>query len=190
MTQGVTPVRAFVALEIPEAVRTALASSLDDIRGDLPQARWTRPAGWHLTLKVLGEVDRPTLDRLTEELSVRAGGGPSVTVRLGSSGFFPRPTRARVAWVGGEAPNAPATAAAVPQAARSVGFARERRPWSLHLTVARLRSPWPEPAVSAFLDWGRRLEIGAFVCREVVLFESDLRPVGAVYTALERFLLQ
>lgn len=190
MTQGVTPVRAFVALEIPEAVRTALASSLDDIRGDLPQARWTRPAGWHLTLKFLGDVDWPTLENLVSKLAAETAECRPVGVQLGTSGFFPRPTRARVAWVGGEATNAPATAAAVEQAARSVGFARERRPWSLHLTVARLRSPWPEPAVSAFLDWGRRLEIGAFVCREVVLFESDLRPDGAVYTALERFLLQ
>jgi 2'-5' RNA ligase len=190
MTTGEAPVRAFVALEIPETVRTALAGALEDIRGELPRARWTRPAGWHLTLKFLGEVERSALESLAAELSARTAGRASVAVRLGSSGFFPNPARARVAWIGGEAPNAPSVAAAVEQAACSVGFARERRPWSLHLTVARFRSRWPESAVSAFLDWGRRLELEAFECREVVIFQSDLRPEGAVYTALERFPLQ
>lgn len=182
--------RVFVALEIPDQVRTALAQSLDGIRGELPRARWTRPAGWHLTVKFLGDVDRPTLERVTAELGAAAVACPSVEVQLSSSGFFPKPARPRVAWVGGEAPNAPRVADAVEHATCSTGFKREPRPWSLHVTVARLRSPWPRSAVSAFLDWGQRLELPAFECREVVLFQSDLRPDGAVYTALERFPLQ
>jgi 2'-5' RNA ligase len=72
-------------------------------------------------------------------------------------------------------------------AAAAVGFDPERRPWSLHLTQARLDRPWPRRAVETFLDWGRRLDIEPFVCRNVVLFRSDLRPGGAVYTALERY---
>ncbi|MGD9252699.1 MAG: RNA 2',3'-cyclic phosphodiesterase [Holophagae bacterium] len=190
MTRAKASVRAFVALEIPEVVRAALGAALESIRGELPRARWTRPDGWHLTLKFLGEVERPTLGDLVGELAVETAGCRSVAVQLGSSGFFPRPARPRVAWVGGEAPDAPMAAAAAERAAHSVGFGRGRRPWSLHLTVARLRWPWPESAVSAFLDWGRRLELEAFECREVVLFRSDLRPDGAVYTALERFPLQ
>jgi 2'-5' RNA ligase len=77
-------------------------------------------------------------------------------------------------------------ASAVEAAAATVGFDRERRPWSLHLTLARLRSGWPPAAVDRFLAWGGELSLPAFECRDVVLFKSDLEPGGAVYTPLER----
>jgi 2'-5' RNA ligase len=78
----------------------------------------------------------------------------------------------------------------VPRAAEAVGFPRERRQWSAHLTMARLKSQWSKEAVNRFLEWGDQLELDAFTCREVVLFESDLQPSGAVYTALERFSIE
>jgi 2'-5' RNA ligase len=56
--------------------------------------------------------------------------------------------------------------------------------------MARLKSQWSKEAVNRFLEWGDQLELDAFTCREVVLFESDLQPSGAVYTALERFSIE
>jgi 2'-5' RNA ligase len=79
---------------------------------------------------------------------------------------------------------------AVEAAARAVELPRERRPWSLHLTQARLNRPWPPDAVDRFLQWGEMLQLPSFSCREVVLFESTLQPGGAVYTALERMSLE
>ena len=70
------------------------------------------------------------------------------------------------------------------------GFDRERRRWSLHLTQARLRAPWPRDAVDRFLSWGDEVRLEDFVASEVVLFSSELRPSGAVYTALERMPLR
>ena len=58
------------------------------------------------------------------------------------------------------------------------------------MTQARLKDRWPSTAVDRFLEWGEGLDLEAFDCREVVLFESDLQPGGAVYTALERLSLE
>ncbi len=160
--------RAFLALEVPAAVKTQLAAAQENLRRELPRARWTRPDGWHLTLKFLGEVN----------------------VRLGGTGFFPSKERPRVAWVGGAADGAESIVAEVERAAEAAGFPRERRPWSIHLTQARLKARWPSAAVDRFLEWGETLDLEAFDCREVVLFESDLQPGGAVYTALERLPLE
>jgi 2'-5' RNA ligase len=180
-------IRAFLALEIPDRVRSRLASAREELRRELPRARWTRPDGWHLTLKFLGETQRPVLADLVAELAARVRGLGAVTVDLGRTGFFPSSTRPRVAWVGGSAEGAEKVVDAVEEAAEAAGFPRERRPWSAHLTLARLKSQWPKGAVDRYLEWGGHLELEAFTCREVVLFESDLQPGGAVYTALERF---
>jgi 2'-5' RNA ligase len=183
-------IRAFLALEIPDQVKAQLASAQGELRHDLPKARWTRMQGWHLTLKFLGEVERSVLADLAAELSSRIRGLGAVPVKLEKTGFFPSSMRPRVAWVGGTADGAEEVVAAVEEAAESVGFSRDRRPWSVHLTLARLKAQWPKAAVDRFFDWGDKLDLKAFTCREVVLFSSDLQPGGAVYTALERFPLE
>jgi 2'-5' RNA ligase len=183
-------IRAFLALEVPAAVKTQLAAAQETLRRELPRARWTRPDGWHLTLKFLGEVAAPALDELTTALAPRLRGLGAVSVHLGGTGFFPSPARPRVAWVGGVADDAESVAAMVERAAEAAGFPRERRSWSIHLTQARLKARWPSAAVDRFLEWGETLELEVFDCREVVLYKSDLQPGGAVYTALERLPLE
>ncbi len=178
--------RAFLALEVRPAVKERLAAAQENLRRELPRARWTRPDGWHLTLKFLGEVAAPVLDGLAAELAPRLLGLGEVNVRLGGTGFFPSQARPRVAWVGGTADGAESVVAEVERAAEAAGFPRERRPWSIHVTQARLKARWPLAAVDRFLEWGEDLDLEPFECREVVLFKSDLQPGGAVYTALER----
>ena len=183
-------IRAFLALEIPDGIRSRLASARERLRPELPRARWTRPEGWHLTLKFLGEVQRPVVADLVAELTPRVRGIEKVTVEFVNTGFFPSSTRPRVGWVGGTASGVEKVVAAVEEAAEIVGFPRERRPWSVHLTQARLKSQWPKTAINRFLEWGDSLDLEVFTCREVVLFSSDLQPGGAVYTALERLSLE
>jgi 2'-5' RNA ligase len=180
------PVRAFLALEIPEHLRSRLATAREELQRELPKARWTRPPGWHLTLKFLGEARRTVLAGLVADLGPRAKALGAVTIRLGGTGFYPSSKRPRVAWIGGTADGVESVVAAVEEAAELAGFPRERRPWQVHLTQARLKKEWPRSAIDRFLEWGDSLDIEPFRCREVVLFASDLQPGGAVYTALER----
>jgi 2'-5' RNA ligase len=179
-------VRAFLAFEVPAAAKAALADGREGLRAELPRARWVRPEGQHLTLKFLGESSPPVLDALAADLGPRVRGLPEVTVTLAGAGFFPSPRRPRVAWVGGRADGADRVVAEIEETAARHGFEPEKRPWSLHLTQARIDRPWPPPAVERFLAWGEGLLVEPFVAREVVLFESTLGPSGAVYTALTR----
>ncbi len=182
--------RTFLAMEIPADIRSELATLREEVRIDLPRARWTRPEAWHLTLKFLGDTDRERVDELAAGLRPRLHGLGSVDVRLGGSGFFPSRNRPRVAWVGGSAEGVESIVEVIDDVAANLGFARERRRWSLHLTQIRIRDRWPGGAVERFLGWGENLLLEPFNCREVVLFSSDLRPDGAVYTAMERFTLE
>ncbi len=186
----INTIRSFLALEIPNTVISRVAEARAVIGCELPHARWTRPEGWHLTLKFLGEVETPVLDGLRSALAPRLFGLGAVTVRLGEGGFYPSPNRPRVAWIGGVAKGAEEVVEAIEEVAGTLGFERERRRWSVHLTLARLKSPWQTTAVDRFLEWGRGLDLEEFRCREVVLFSSRLQPGGPVYTALERMPLE
>ena len=179
-------VRAFFALEIPEPVRAEVGASREPLRAELPRARWVRMDGQHLTLKFLGDVAPAALSTLATDLGPRLAGLGAVTVRLAGCGFFPSPSRCRVAWLGGIADGVEPVVAAIEEVAAGHGFDRERRPWSLHVTQARLDRPWPPAAVERFLAWGEALRPEPFVCSEVVLFSSRLQPGGAVYTPVER----
>jgi 2'-5' RNA ligase len=178
--------RTFIALELPAEARELIGREQDRLRRELPRARWTRPEGQHLTLKFLGDTPGPVVAELAAALAEVAAGRSPTVVTLGGSGFFPGPERPRVAWVGGRAPGAGELAAAVDGAAVAAGLAAERRPWSLHLTQARLERPWPPAAVEQYLEWGRGFAAPPFACAEIVIFASELRPGGAVYTPLER----
>lgn len=183
-------IRAFIALEIPDEVRSELAAAREAVVRELPAARWTRPSGWHLTLKFLGESDRRVLEDLVADLEPRLSSLAAVEVRPGGGGFFPSPARPRVAWIGGAADGAAPVAEEVDRAAAEAGFDRLTKRWALHLTMARLKRRWPTASVERYLDWAGGLRLPSFTCSDVVLFSSRLEPGGAVYTALERIPLE
>ena len=164
-----------------------LASGLQALRRALPTARWVRPEGIHVTLKFLGEQPETLVAALDREVPAALQRLAPVTVKLEGGGFFPNPRRARVAWVGGEAEGLVEWARTLDVVAARLGIPPEQRPFSLHLTLARLDHPWPETAAQRFLDevagWG----LGAFEAREAVLYQSELKQGGAVYSALRHW---
>jgi 2'-5' RNA ligase len=174
--------RLFVALPIPEDLLKAIGRRRRPLEGSLPSAAWVRPANQHLTLKFLGDVEDDGERRLIEALdTVRAA---PVPVRFTSGGFFPPRRSPRVAWLGGDAEGAADLANRVDEAAEAtVHTDRDKRPWALHLTQARIRRPWSKEDQAAFLEWTETLDLPSFTATRMVLYASDLRPSGAVYTA-------
>ncbi len=183
-------VRAFLALEIPDPLREEIAGHQSRLRQQLPRARWVRATSLHLTLKFLGDVLPNRLQDLVAELGPRLATLAPVQVGMAGSGFFPTQKRPRVAWIGGQAIAIEPVIEAIEAVAARFAFARERRPWALHLTLARLKGPWPAAATEEYLAWGKGLRLEPFDCSEVVLFSSSLQPDGAVYNALARMPLR
>jgi 2'-5' RNA ligase len=179
--------RLFVAVELPEAVHEVIGRGLGVLRRDLPPSRWVRREAMHLTLKFLGEQPEALVGELEQRLTPRLAVLAPVAVSLGGGGFFPHPRRPRVAWLGGRAPGLEHWAAAVEEAAVACGVPAETRPFSLHLTLARIERPWGVRAVDDFLHGVERWQFEPFIARELVLFESRLQPDGAVYTAVRRW---
>ncbi|HKS95105.1 MAG TPA: RNA 2',3'-cyclic phosphodiesterase [Terriglobia bacterium] len=183
--------RCFIAIDLPQEIHAALARLQAEFRAALGRhdadARWTRPEGIHLTLKFLGHVPEPEVAAVTESLAA-LGAFDKFAIEVGGLGFFPGPRRPRVFWVGVEAPPALQTlVSGVEAAMEKLGFAPEQRDFTPHLTLARFRTPRPQPALEKLVAERANLSLGKFEVSEFFLFESKLSPHGAEYRKVARF---
>jgi 2'-5' RNA ligase len=179
--------RAFIAIDLPEPLRAALAQAQQSFRTASPDARWTRPEGIHLTLKFLGEISDAQLKQVVEALAA-VGSFEPFSVVVSGFGFFPQARRPRVFWAGVAAPpEITALAERVETKMEKIGFAREDRAFSPHLTLARFQVPRPQPALEEAIFRRAPGSLGEFQASEFFLFESKLSPQGAQYRKLMRF---
>ncbi len=176
--------RLFIAIELSDDIKTALGR----LRSDIPGARWVPADQIHLTLAFLGEVDEATTERLSGELlQIQA---PEFKLRFTGTGCFPDRRRPRVLWIGLEPePRLNILAAGVRAAVLSCGIPQEERPFSPHITLARLKLPASKEA-GAFLDQPAKQTIPSLLVREFTLFQSRLTTQGAVHTQIKHFPLE
>ncbi len=179
--------RLFVALEIPSAVRENLANLLKSLRAVSPQIRWVRAENLHVTLKFVGEVPEAKSGAIRNALAgVRSK--QLVTLDFRGLGFFPNEKHPRVFWAGIEAsPNLKLLAAEIENALEKVGIPREQRPFSPHLTLARLEPPRLAEQLRAAIQEHATCDFGSLRTNQFHLIESKLKPSGAEYTTVESF---
>lgn len=173
--------RLFIAIEFPDDVKKALIR----LRKDIPGARWVPAEHIHLTLAFLGEVDETILGRLTGELSHIQS--PAFNLCFTGTGCFPDRRRPRVLWVGLEPePRLNVLAAKVRAAVLACDIPQEERPFTPHVTLARLKLPASRDA-GAFLDQHIKKILPPLSVREFTLFQSRLTPQAAVHIPIKIF---
>ncbi len=183
--------RAFLAVPGDPAWIESARVLLRDLPARFPRASWTRPESWHLTIRFLGEISEEAAGRFT------AGIEPAVSRlaarELAAEGpvLFPPRGRPRTVAVGFD----PAAgvealgeiARAAEAAARTIGCEPETRPHRPHVTLARLRDPWPAAAVEELSRTIGAWRFPAWRVRSVVLFRSRLDAAGAVHTPMREW---
>ncbi|HEY7473052.1 MAG TPA: RNA 2',3'-cyclic phosphodiesterase [Gemmatimonadota bacterium] len=182
-----TGVRAFVALPCPPRLRASIARKIGEWKALHADVAWADPAAAHVTLRFLGNAEPDVLERLTGLLSEAAAAADSVIARPGATGAFPGWRRPRVLWLAVESERrVERLAALVEAAARAVGFAAEDRSFTSHLTLGRVRGRHGAGrAADAVRGWKPDGE--AEPIPEMILYRSDLGPLGARHTPLARF---
>jgi 2'-5' RNA ligase len=179
-------IRAFIAISLPESVLQAMGQAQQTL-GTLGRGiRWVRKEGIHLTLKFLGDVDRDDVEniqiamkRATEEAS------PFVLTGQGT-GVFPDLRRPRVIWMGlsGDLQMLFALQAGLETLLNDLGFPKDKRPFKGHLTLGRVKGRLDATELREALERLAGFQTDAFTVQSVALFQSTLRPHGAVYTKL------
>jgi 2'-5' RNA ligase len=174
--------RLFVAIRPPETIRDLLIDAMDE-GADF---RWQDDEQLHLTLRFVGEVERPLARDLADALGrIQAA---RMELRIAGVGRFEQRNSGSL-WAGVE-PKAPlvALAAKVERVCQSIGLEPERRAFHPHITLARWKGRRTRE-VHGFLERHRGLSSEPFEAAEFILFESLLSRHGAHYTAVETYLL-
>lgn len=172
--------RLFVAIRPPERIRDLLIDAMDD-GADF---RWQDEGQLHITLRFVGEVDRPVAEDLASALSqIRL---QKFAIRIAGTGRFEQRSSGAL-WAGVEPKGQLATLAAkVERVCLAVGLEPERRAYHPHITLARWKGRRSRE-VADFLDRTRGLASEPFEIEEFVLFESRLSRHGAHYEAVATF---
>jgi RNA 2',3'-cyclic 3'-phosphodiesterase len=179
--------RLFVALDIPDAVRDALARAIKQLRKLSSSARWVRIEGAHITLKFIGETPPEQAERIRSALKKARVAGP-IDLHFAGLGFFPNPRRPRVLWTGVTAGDAlRELAASIETQLEPLGIAREARDFSPHITLARFNSPRGLDALHFAVQELGVPEFGRATAREFHLYQSVLKQGGAEYTRLASY---
>lgn len=176
--------RLFAAVPIVEPARRAILALLEQLRRAGWPVRWVRDEAIHLTLKFFGEVPAGRLDPIWEAVRLAVDSAAPVPLRLQELGAFPTPRRARVIWVGLEAPAAlELLQDRLERGCAPIGFPSSGAPFRPHVTLGRVRggrrlaAGWLQP-------FAGQLDPAEFTAEEVVLYQSLLTAAGPRYERL------
>ena len=185
--------RLFVACELPAEMKAALTTLQDALRRQgAPPVRWVRPEGIHLTLKFLGAVPAQRVTNISVALAPTVEGIRPLELSLGSLGTFGGRRGARVLWVAveGDVPRVAELQRRVEAALGRLGFPAENRPFSPHLSLARVPDHVGSAERERLWDLTKTLAVpdsAPVTIRELSLMRSILGPGGAVYERLAAF---
>ena len=183
-------VRSFVAIELNEPARQALAGLQRDLQVAVPlrAVRWTDPRSIHLTLQFLGDVPLEQIPAITSALRIVSQRVRPFAFDLAGLGAFPDRRRPRIVWVGVREASGVLAALQreVGEALTPLGFPPEARAFSPHVTIGRAARHAVPRDLSAVGERVTRADVGIIARVDVdhiTLMRSDLRPGGSVYTA-------
>lgn len=190
-----SPIRTFIALELSQSLRDRIDVLQRRLEPEVPprSVRWVPPRNIHVTLFFIGDMMPSRLPAVRGALNAVAKALPSVTFKVKGLGAFPNVRKPRVVWVGIEhSRNLVVLHSAVNEAMGNIGFKPETRPFSPHLTIARVgRRVKAETARGLGKVVGQAKHdpgvLGSVTAQEIVLYQSTLKPTGAEYTALNKF---
>jgi 2'-5' RNA ligase len=183
-------IRTFIAIDLPPSIQESIEKQTARLRQTLGDdaIRWVIPHNMHLTLKFLGNIPLSHLEFLKRMLSQAGDATPQFDLQISGIGSFPNSKRPRVLWVGIHAPASLASLQkTIEEGANRLGYEKEERPYSPHLTLGRVRQGLDAKEIqkiSSALSTIQLGKIGTARVDSIHLYKSDLNSEGSVYTKL------
>jgi len=185
-------IRSFIAFELPDAVVSLLDNVQQGLKSLPLKAKWVRPQNIHLTLKFLGNIDPANIEDIGQAMADAAGDFAPFTLTVVGIGFFPGIKRPRVVWagLGGETEVLLNLQRKLVQRVAAIGFPKEKRPFKAHLTLGRIRQTVNPSIIGRAMQDHSNLGDLQFAADRIILFKSELKPTGAVYSRLKETALK
>jgi len=178
--------RLFTGIEIPENVKDRLEMLIEHLR-PTANLKWSPVYNLHITTKFIGEWPSSRLEELAFALRDVTGTGP-IECEVSGLGWFPNARNPRVFWAAIDCgPALAELASATDSVLERLGIAREGRPFSPHLTLARIRQPAPLNELRQAVSQLEHQNFGDFTVSQFHLYLSEPGASGSVYTKLYDF---
>ncbi|MGH7266650.1 MAG: RNA 2',3'-cyclic phosphodiesterase, partial [Candidatus Rokuibacteriota bacterium] len=132
--------RAFVAITLPPALQRSLESEAAPLGHVIPGVSWVQATNLHMTLKFLGDVEETRVETIATGLTSAAAQVEAFDLTIRGLGAFPTLARPQVIWAGASGPRLGALVESIERALEPLGFPRETRPFSAHITLGRVRA--------------------------------------------------
>ncbi len=183
-------IRAFIAVELPEALKKELADLETQLQKNSPSVvKWVDPTSIHITLKFLGSVSEDSIDELMLVIEESVQGLTPFQLQVSEVGAFPNMNSVQVVWVGvkGELARIRELQTRIEANSEQLGFPRESRYFTPHLTLGRVRN---EATLNERQRLGKLLSETKFTAMNniavnaVNLMKSQLTRTGAIYTCI------
>ena len=177
--------RLFVAIELPDEVRSALAAVQAEWRRTHADVGWVQTQNMHLSLQFLGDVAAGKAGELAAALDLAAAAAAPFTFEVRGGGTFGSPRVPRVVWIGvTHCPPLLALQQQLVLALEAAGFPADRREYHPHLTLGRVRSRHGCDELLEKVKASADRRIGTVDVRHMALFRSRLLPQGAEHSVL------
>ena len=181
-------IRSFLAFELPLEIKNMVARVSGELRQSTLKARWVKVDNIHLTVVFMGNIetgDIPAIARGVQGVCQTFG---PFDLSLKGIDCFPNRRNPRVLWLGLDGDLEPMSdfRDALQEHLTGFGIKEEKRKFKPHLTLARFRKPKKMDSEEDQL-LSKYEDLSSSVCslKELILFKSDLKPTGAVYTKVE-----
>jgi len=180
-----TYTRCFIALDIPDQIRSDVGDILDRLKKHNADVKWVRVDNMHLTLKFLGKTPQKVLPKIQEYLFNVVLSYNPFYIRIYATGVFPNRKYPRVIWIGVEDSDIlKRLHVDIENSMDSLGFKKEQRSFKPHLTLGRVRSQKGVLHMVHDLDTFKDKDFGNIHVKKIKLMKSELKPQGAIYSCL------
>jgi len=179
-------IRAFVGVRIDPKMTQKISEVQSQLTRSLTGIRWVVQENLHFTLKFLGAVEEEKINSIIKAVGRVVRPARPFSLTAGGIGVFPDIRKPRVLWVGLEAQGLQTLSQEVEAALEPLGFAPEKRGFKPHLTIGRWRNFTANAQrLREEIDHWKDQDFGQSRVEEVVIFQSILKPNGAVYSPLQ-----
>jgi 2'-5' RNA ligase len=180
--------RGFIAIDIQ--TNKKLLEMENEIKNSEADLKLVEPENIHITLKFLGDTDEENIDEIEEIIKNSVKGINAFNIKLKGSGVFPNKNYMKVIWIGLEnAEKIIEIAEKMDKQLENLGFTPEKRGFSAHLTIARVRSSRNKEKLLQVIEKYKDAEFSIIDVNSIKLKKSDLTPKGPIYTNLREIKL-
>lgn len=177
--------RTFIALELSNEVREELSRLQEELKKVDADIKWAKAENIHLTLKFLGNVEEAKIEEIKKLLDNISSREKPFETSLFKLGAFPNLNYPRVIWVGIDkgCSEIEKIAGLVETELEKINFSREKRPFSAHLTLGRVKSGKNKAELKEKIS-SLQVQPKSCTINNITLFQSTLTPKGPIYTPL------